>query len=236
MPTTTCKDKQLILAVTREALFGCFLQYNFNGFIREELFSKQIQKLNYYNNSIPVILNLFSERGPLELDVNCKQIIPYVIIGSKVNETFLTYTRPNKGNESRLHGKISIGFGGHIETCDTGDAINLDDVIINCARREIKEELSLWTNDLTYKTLGYINDDSNPVGRVHFGVVLYLDVSSVSVDNILTMLADNEEAKNMNFRTLADIQNPPDGYEYETWSKHVIDALPYINLTSPPAF
>lgn len=101
--------------------------------------------LNYSHNSPPEIEKLFSERGPLEFDVDRKQIIPYVVIGSRKNGTFLSYVRPNKGNEDRLHGKISIGFGGHIEVIDAEGSINIFDAVLNCARREIKEELSLWT-------------------------------------------------------------------------------------------
>lgn len=230
--STIGKDKQLILSVNRFQLFGCFLQYNFNGFIREELFSRQMNSLNYYRNSAQEVMKLFSERGPLEIDIDRKQIIPYVVIGSKKNETFLSYIRPNKGNEERLHGKISIGFGGHIETQDADNAMGIFDAILNCARREVKEELSLWADEMKFETLGYINDDSNDVGQVHFGVVMYLDVSDVPIEDTLKMLTDNPEVSGLNFRTPKDLQNVPDGYEYETWSKHVLTALPYINFTA----
>lgn len=40
-------------------------------------------------------------------------------------------------------------------------------------------------NSLTFDTLGYINDDSNDVGKVHFGIVMYLDVSDVPTEDIL---------------------------------------------------
>lgn len=226
--STIGKDKQLIMSVPRTALFGCFNQFNFNGFIREELFSRQMANLTYYHNSPTEIQKLFSERGPLEKDWTRKQIIPYVVVGSKKNGTFLSYLRPDKGNEERLHGKGSIGFGGHIETEDTHGAFGIFDAVGNCARREIKEELSLMTDNMVFDTLGYINDDTNDVGKVHFGVVLYLDVSDVPNEDVVKMLNSNSEVDCLNFRTLENLMSDGNLTSYETWSSYILPALEFI--------
>ena len=58
----------------------------------------------------------FMPRAEAEERPDYKQIIPYVILlqGDKV---FVT-RRLNKGGEARLHGRISIGIGGHINPVD----------------------------------------------------------------------------------------------------------------------
>lgn len=96
-----------------------------------------------------------------------KQIIPYVAIcrGSQVFST----TRLNRGGETRLHGMISLGVGGHINPGD-------DDSLMNGLRREIREEVYMTDfGDLTLR--GVINDDSNEVGSVHLGFFYTLTTS-----------------------------------------------------------
>lgn len=226
------KNKQRILAIDRLKLFGCFIQYTFNGFVREQLFCRQMQGLNCYINTPIQIAQLFQERGPLEKDPGYKQIIPYVVVGSSINKTFLSYQRPSKGDgEHRLQGKYSIGFGGHIEEQDMVNACTLSDVIINCAKREVKEELSLWADGLKFEVLGYINDDTDDVGKVHFGVVLYLDISKVPTEDVLKMLTNNSEVECLNFRTLDDLKHIENLYGFESWSQHLIHSLEYIILT-----
>lgn len=88
-----------------------------------------------------------------------KQIIPYVTV-CRAGQVFST-TRLNKGGESRLHGLISLGVGGHINPGD-GDSL------MSGLRREIDEEIDM--SDFGSLTLrGLINDDSNEVGSVHLG-------------------------------------------------------------------
>ncbi|MGJ8663202.1 MAG: hypothetical protein ACSHWU_06100, partial [Marinicella sp.] len=118
-------------------------------------------------------------RPHLEEDEHFKQIIPYVILSYQGK--IAVYQRTKKGGESRLHNLNSIGFGGHMDAFDmvydpNGD-LNLDKTIEQSAQREIDEELVV--SDIVSKTkLGYIIDNSNPVGRVHIGVVEQWELSS----------------------------------------------------------
>lgn len=87
-----------------------------------------------------------------------KQIIPYVTVcrGTQVFST----TRLSRGGETRLHGLLSLGVGGHINPGDGS--------LMSGLRREIEEEIEL--TDFGCLTLrGVINNDSNEVGRVHLG-------------------------------------------------------------------
>lgn len=104
---------------------------------------------------------------------NCeawKQVIPYCLVQDKNNKVFC-YERGKKGGESRLHNLYSVGVGGHINPKDNSS-------IFQCAEREVREELG-YLGDISTKwfhKLGLLYDDSNAVGRVHFGAVLVLQI------------------------------------------------------------
>lgn len=107
-------------------------------------------------------------REAAEKDPNYRQVIPYVLVhyGNK----YLAVTRHQTQGEARLHGKVSIGIGGHINPVD-GEPADLLDAGL---RRELSEELAIDNppsfTDL--KLIGVICDDTDEVSRVHLGVVL----------------------------------------------------------------
>lgn len=57
--------------------------------------------------------------------------------------------------------------------------LQLPTIIEAGLRRELTEELSITCN-YSYKLVGYLNDDTNPVGQVHFGLVYQIDVPTKS--------------------------------------------------------
>lgn len=122
-----------------------------------------------------------------EKDYSYKQIIPYCVIVC-ANKTF-TYSRNKNGNENRLHGKKSLGVGGHIEK---QDSTNSNDFYENSIKRELKEEISLNLGTIkSNKIIGIINDDSDDVGKVHFGIVHKVVVSTLNcIDEIENKLND----------------------------------------------
>ena len=104
----------------------------------------------------------FLARPVAEKSPEYRQIIPYVAI-VRGDEVFAT-RRLSKGGESRLHGLMSLGVGGHINEIDSKD----DDWLMNCLRREIEEEVDIA--DFGTLTLrGLVNDNGNDVGSVHLG-------------------------------------------------------------------
>ncbi|MEZ4462159.1 MAG: phosphoesterase [bacterium] len=120
----------------------------------------------------------FDTRLSLEEDPSRKQVIPYVVI-SDGNAIFVT-ARKSTQNEARLHGKLSIGVGGHINEDDVRAE---NDAIRAGMMRELHEELRIVC-DTDPRFCGFINDDSNPVGRVHLGAVFFViaQAGSVSVN------------------------------------------------------
>ena len=157
-------------------------------------------------------------RPTLETNENFKQIIPYILLSYQGK--IALYQRTKKGGEDRLHNMHSIGFGGHIDAFDLAyqkdGEINLDKTIENSGQREIDEELIV--SDIVSKThLGYIYDGSNPVGRVHIGVVEQWELSSDKIKS------NEDEIHVVGLLTVEELKNYEG--EMENWSDHIIDGL-----------
>lgn len=101
---------------------------------------------------------LLVPRSVCETDEELLQVIPYIVV--KCDDHLMCYSR--EGGEPRLDAKASIGFGGHINAGD--------DSYDEGAAREGREELKGFNASVLSPALGFIYDDSNPVGRVHLGV------------------------------------------------------------------
>jgi predicted NUDIX family phosphoesterase len=113
---------------------------------------------------------LLVPRSVCETDEELLQVIPYIVV--KCGDHVMCYQR-GKAGEPRLDAKHSIGFGGHI---NTGDATYIDGAV-----REGQEELHGFGATCLSPALGFIYDDSNPVGRVHLGVLHVYDFPKAPV-------------------------------------------------------
>lgn len=112
----------------------------------------------------------FIDRPAAEENPSYKQIIPYVVLTQK-GRVFTT-RRLNKGGESRLHGKLSIGIGGHINPVDETDRRS---VLMKGLERELEEEVYIQHRGELVPQ-GFINDDGNGVGAVHLGLCFSMEV------------------------------------------------------------
>ena len=112
----------------------------------------------------------FIDRAAAEDDPSYKQIIPYVVLTQK-GLVFST-RRLNKGGERRLHGKVSIGIGGHINPVDEKDRRS---VLMHGLERELDEEVYIQRRGELVPR-GFINDDGNGVGAVHLGLCFSMEV------------------------------------------------------------
>jgi predicted NUDIX family phosphoesterase len=170
----------------------------------------------------------FVERAYAERQPELKQVIPYSVIDC--SGRVLLFRRLATGGESRLHHKHSIGIGGHINPEDlgaSGSSKPSRNPIDAGTRREVEEELAVRGTYLI-RPLGILNDDSNPVGAVHVGVVQLITVQgSVEIrekDQLEGRLVEADELGNM----LAQ------GANFETWSGLLIPRLDEI-LSKPIA-
>lgn len=115
-------------------------------------------------------------RGNAEEDERFKQPIPYVVL-VKGEEVFV-YERLGAGGEKRLEGMLSIGIGGHMNNTDDDSFMQ---VVGENMFREIYEELEV-KGDIIPTILGFINDDSDDVGKVHFGILAIAHLTETTVE------------------------------------------------------
>lgn len=123
----------------------------------------------------------FLARAAAEEDPAWKQIIGYVVlrhVGGE-GETILSYRRGARGGEKRLTALRSIGLGGHINPRDESlFAAPGWEAYRAAVARELAEEVGLAEdNVLRRRLVGVLNDDSTPVGRVHFGLIHIWDLA-----------------------------------------------------------
>ena len=158
--------------------------------------------------------NLFLPRGAAEDDPTHKQLIPYLVLhhGDRV----LCYTRGKAGGEARLHAKMSIGIGGHINDGDS-HAEHFDEAAyFRAVERELHEELVI-PGGYRQRIAALLNDDSNEVGRVHLGVVHLIEVDS-------TDIRPSEDAiRDLRFLTPAELA--PLRERLESWSQICLGGL-----------
>ncbi len=105
----------------------------------------------------------FLDRPVAEDSPQWKQLIPYVVV--RDGDAVFLMERTDAGGDARLHHKASIGVGGHLNPVDEGE----DPLMAGLAREWAEELVADWHPD--YRLVGLLNDDSNPVGAVHAGVV-----------------------------------------------------------------
>jgi predicted NUDIX family phosphoesterase len=113
--------------------------------------------------------HLFIDRQIAEISPQYRQIIPYVVIRNE--DQYFVLRRTPKQTEARLHHKLSLGIGGHI---------NPGYSLLEGLRKELDEEVHI---DLPYdlEFIGIINDDTTDVGRVHLGAAYVLDTPAKQV-------------------------------------------------------
>jgi predicted NUDIX family phosphoesterase len=158
----------------------------------------------------------FRRREQVEDDPSFKQIIPYLIV--RHTDRLFLFQRSAGGNEERLRGLFSIGVGGHI---NRGDVVGATDLVAAGLRRELDEELVIhgaWRSRL----VGVLNDDSNAVGRVHFGLVHVVDVESPDV------AVRESEALTGRMASREDVLAVRD--QMETWSRLILESTDPLSL------
>lgn len=170
----------------------------------------------------------FCDRARAEKDESLRQIIPYVIF--KHDRAVFSYVRGKGADEKRLKGNRSIGIGGHINPVDTTSVdVSLDfNAYRRALAREINEEIEFFAvgaHDQP-KPIAFINDNSNPVGRVHLGIVHLCELPSKCVRR------KEEQISESGFLPLTELDRhsiPQTGggkrEQLESWSLLCVDYL-----------
>jgi len=159
--------------------------------------------------------HFFMDRAEAEDDPSHKQLIPYCVF--KCGDRVLHYTRGKSGGENRLHAKLSVGVGGHINPVDMGEGRRGAAAYYAAVQREIDEELDI-AGDYEMRIIGLLNDDSNPVGQVHLGVVHLVELESDEVSSKEDALTD------LTWATVDEL-NGALKERLETWSQLAVEHL-----------
>jgi predicted NUDIX family phosphoesterase len=168
-------------------------------FDRASHFMKPLNRLSHYDflgwpqTAAALVIK---ERAALEPNGNYRQLLPYTVVRRRDSDgemRYLAYERTQRVGEQRLAGKVSIGFGGHIDGADVvyddggKSIINLSATIMDSAIRERREELKVKgerdafhgicvLDDLPI-TWGeqFITQQSSPE-RMHLGIVMFINL------------------------------------------------------------
>ena len=193
---------ELVFAIPTEDLWN-ILVYKEKGFIKGD---------HAVLNRI-VLKGVYRRRSELEENLSFKQLITYAIISNR--ESFYMFKRTSGQTEKRLLNKLHLGAGGHVNPAGSGepDAQYLIDEL----KRELFEEVRFLNNcqieDIEF--IGFINDDSIPVGRVHIGLLYIIHVSG---KDIVVNETDKMTADWIDKAELGKYYE-----EMETWTRIAID-------------
>lgn len=157
-------------------------------------------------------------RDLCETDESLQQLLPYITVIDSATYDVFYYIRGNGGEESRLHGDISVGLGGHV------DAVPPDNLALwlsEEAKRELREEVAMayapriWFRDM-------LKDDTNAVGRVHLGLhgIIFVD----SKEHVRA--AEAGVIEHTGWISLGKLHDDPALYNrLENWSKIVVNTF-----------
>ena len=223
---------EFVLVVPRNALFPDFYPHGFVPFGEASGRGSASEQATFSRHAFERAVaqsGFFVERARAETNPEWKQVIPYSIV--ECDGGILLLRRLPQGGETRLHDKHSIGVGGHINPQDQGaissTASSRVDPIDAGTRREVEEELTV-RGEYDVQRIGILNDDSNPVGAVHVGVIQVINVrGSVEIRE-----RDQLEGR---FVTIDELRAMlAQGTNFETWSSLLIRRLDEI-LPKPTA-
>ena len=202
------KDEEHIVKKEKVMVFNYSIiknNHNFQGVVSGE-------DVEIISNEVFKPQNLlYIDRHVAEKDFNYKQIIPYCIFTK--GDLVFVYERSKSGSETRLHNLLSIGVGGHINPCDGNNV----EAVNSACKREIMEEVSFLTED-QITPIALINDDSDEVNSVHFGVVYHIKLNQDSI-----FIPVDKALSNGTFKTFDELLL--DESRIEKWSKLVIPII-----------
>lgn len=193
---------------------------------RSDVFQNEMLTFQGVNSEDERIVNIMAQieahffeirRGDAEEDPRFKQPIPYVVI--RREEEVFVYERLAGGGESRLHNKLSLGFGGHMNPME--GAASFSEVLKQNTDRELAEELYIREEDKqNIVTLGLINDDENDVGKVHIGILSALQLASAAQVEV-----KEKDQIAGRWMKLSELKEENVYQRLEAWSQFVADIL-----------
>ena len=153
--------------------------------------------------------HFFMEREKAEYDNTVKQIIPYVVI--RQEGKYFLLRRLKKQTEARLHDKLSLGVGGHINPTEE----TAEDPLEAGLLRELDEEVAVETVT-SLAAVGFLNENNGGVSDYHAALVCLLEAQGE-----LT-IRETEKMSGI----WATVQELQETLPYlETWSQIVVEKV-----------
>lgn len=184
---------------------------NFTGVFKNEFLWQRIK-----NNLITL------PRNTVEHDPSYRQIVVYVLVRFK--NQYLVYQRTKITKEDRLQEMYSIGIGGHVNNSDNLHTQlfsdnSFDSFLSNAIFREVHEEIRIESNRTREPVfIGFLLDNTNDVGMVHFGVVSVIEIFDKKVFS-----KKEKGVGNLKFQNLSSLQNNSE--KLESWSILIVKYL-----------
>ena len=161
---------ELTLAVPTEKVWQ-ILDYKKNAVIKEDNMDVMGRLLAE---------GIYRRRNLLEEDPSHKQIIPYAVICC--DDMVYVFRRTKKQTEARLHNLYSLGVGGHMNPC-ANHVVDIN-YLHHELEREMNEEVLVHEGCKieNMQLIGFINDDTNEVGKVHLGVLYQICLNNKDIE------------------------------------------------------
>lgn len=148
----------------------------------------------------------------LEINPAYKQIVPYIVLINPNDKKVFGFKRFKKMpgiHETRLHNRFAIGLGGHVDKQE--EEI---DVLTDAMMRELKEEVKM-ENYPVPNIVGFVNDEKDEVGTVHFGIIAVAE----TLENVSKM-EEGGEVYDEKFYTPEEIDSLLNsGIDVDGWTK-----------------
>ena len=166
----------------------------------------------------------FSVRELVEQDIDRVQALPVVVIRNKSGQV-LQLKRREKDAKNALHEKIVIWAGGHVRKEDSANGKTL----LQCAARELQEELRLRVEPNELKLIGAVFDGGGVGVSKHVAIVYEWQATSDDVNVVLNSTEFFERrgsSQSGTFIGMPDLLRCVDGSQVvESWSVKIAKEL-----------
>jgi predicted NUDIX family phosphoesterase len=157
------------------------------------------------------------DRDLCESDTSLLQLLPYIVVRNDGGKIFL-YERDVKGGEPGLHGKLSIGLGGHVDSAPPAPGADaLVGLLLAEAERELLEEAGVKAELSTLAAAVVYTGAASKVDAVHLGIILEHTVPPGT-----TIVPEPGHIKDGRFVTLAELTTPETFDRLEPWSQAIV--------------